>query len=453
MSYSLPPLPYAYDALEPHFDALTMEIHHGKHHQTYVNNLNNAVSEAGLGAAPVEALIEQLENVPESWRTAVRNNGGGHANHSLFWTILSAKGGRPSGEVARAIDSELGGFDAFKDAFTKAAQTRFGSGWAWLTVGQDGKLLVESSANQDSPLMGEFAGLSGGTPILTLDVWEHAYYLNYQNRRPDYIAAFFHIINWEEIGVVVLFVQIGALCSENPLHDKHLRFPHFRALRIFRADWCASSQAPYEAAPCGFPRSAGSDLVASVAKLQLELPALEGRHHAAEFVPGDLATIDDDHRHSVVLVGIAVDGAAQDQAIVHLRPVVGVLKMRESQGPAHLANELAQQLQRVVVRLADHLKPIPGRAAIAQLERVDRHTGPEQSGAKPELVLDATPVDHAHGLEDHVLKPMQTEAAGGGLVEASAAKLPVAALRRPVVHDIVAERGLTAGVAGDWLHG
>ena len=199
MSYSLPPLPYAYDALEPHFDALTMEIHHGKHHQTYVNNLNNAVSEAGLGAAPVEALIEQLENVPESWRTAVRNNGGGHANHSLFWTILSAKGGRPSGEVARAIDSELGGFDAFKDAFTKAAQTRFGSGWAWLTVGQDGKLLVESSANQDSPLMGEFAGLSGGTPILTLDVWEHAYYLNYQNRRPDYIAAFFHIINWEDV--------------------------------------------------------------------------------------------------------------------------------------------------------------------------------------------------------------------------------------------------------------
>ena len=207
MSYSLPPLPYAYDALEPHFDALTMEIHHGKHHQTYVNNLNNAVSEAGLGAAPVEALIEQLENVPESWRTAVRNNGGGHANHSLFWTILSAKGGRPSGEVARAIDSELGGFDAFKDAFTKAAQTRFGSGWAWLTVGQDGKLLVESSANQDSPLMGEFAGLSGGTPILTLDVWEHAYYLNYQNRRPDYIAAFFHIINWDEVNRRYLAAQ------------------------------------------------------------------------------------------------------------------------------------------------------------------------------------------------------------------------------------------------------
>lgn len=207
MSYSLPPLPYAYDALEPHFDALTMEIHHGKHHQTYVNNLNNAVSEAGLGAAPVEALIEQLENVPESWRTTVRNNGGGHANHSLFWTILSAKGGRPSGEVARAIDSELGGFDAFKDAFTKAAQTRFGSGWAWLTVGQDGKLLVESSANQDSPLMGEFAGLSGGTPILTLDVWEHAYYLNYQNRRPDYIAAFFHIINWEEVNRRYLAAQ------------------------------------------------------------------------------------------------------------------------------------------------------------------------------------------------------------------------------------------------------
>ena len=197
MSYSLPPLPYAYDALEPHFDALTMEIHHGKHHQTYVNNLNNAVSEACLGAAPVEALIEQLENVPESWRTAVRNNGGGHANHSLFWTILSAKGGRPSGEVARAIDSELGGFDAFKDAFTKAAQTRFGSGWAWLTVGQDGKLLVESSANQDSPLMGEFAGLSGGTPILTLDVWEHAYYLKYQNKRGEYAKAFWNIVNWD----------------------------------------------------------------------------------------------------------------------------------------------------------------------------------------------------------------------------------------------------------------
>ncbi|VFR54309.1 Manganese superoxide dismutase [plant metagenome] len=199
MSYSLPPLPYAYDALEPHFDALTMEIHHGKHHQTYVNNLNNAVSEAGLEGGPVEALIAQLESVPESVRTAVRNNGGGHANHSLFWTILSAKGGQPTGEVAQAIDSDLGGFDAFKDAFTKAAQTRFGSGWAWLTVGQDGKLLVESSANQDSPLMGPFAGLSGGTPILALDVWEHAYYLNYQNRRPDYIAAFFHIIHWEEV--------------------------------------------------------------------------------------------------------------------------------------------------------------------------------------------------------------------------------------------------------------
>ena len=191
MSYSLPPLPYAYDALEPHFDALTMEIHHGKHHQTYVNNLNNAVSEAGLGAAPVEALIEQLENVPESWRTAVRNNGGGHANHSLFWTILSAKGGRPSGEVARAIDSELGGFDAFKDAFTKAAQTRFGSGWAWLTVGQDGKLLVESSANQDSPLS------DGNTPVLGLDVWEHAYYLDFQNRRPDHIQAWLDkLANW-----------------------------------------------------------------------------------------------------------------------------------------------------------------------------------------------------------------------------------------------------------------
>lgn len=207
MTYSLPPLPYAYDALEPHFDAQTMEIHHTKHHQTYVNNLNNAVSEAGLTAEPVEALIGRLESVPESVRSAVRNNGGGHANHSLFWTILSPECGQPTGAVAQAIANDLGGFDAFKDAFTKAAQTRFGSGWAWLTVGQDGKLLVESSANQDSPLMGSFVGLSGGAPILALDVWEHAYYLNYQNRRPDYIAAFFNIINWDEVNRLYLAAQ------------------------------------------------------------------------------------------------------------------------------------------------------------------------------------------------------------------------------------------------------
>lgn len=204
MAYSLPPLPYEYDALEPHFDARTMEIHHSKHHQTYVNNLNNAVGEAGLAEVPVEVLIAQLESVPESKRGALRNNGGGHANHSLFWKILAASGGEPDGEISHAIDRDLGGFDAFKDVFTKAAQTRFGSGWAWLTVGKDGKLLVESSANQDNPLMGQLAGLSGGTPILALDVWEHAYYLHYQNRRPDYISAFFRIINWQEVNRLYL---------------------------------------------------------------------------------------------------------------------------------------------------------------------------------------------------------------------------------------------------------
>lgn len=199
MAYTLPPLPYAYDALEPHFDARTMEIHHGKHHQTYVTNLNNAVNDAGVEAVAVESLIADIKALPEQIRVAVRNNGGGHANHSLFWSVLSAQGGQPEGKLAQAIDSELGGYAAFKDSFTKAAQTRFGSGWAWLTVGRDGKLLVESSANQDNPLMGEFAGLSGGTPILGLDVWEHAYYLHYQNRRPDYISAFFNIINWAEV--------------------------------------------------------------------------------------------------------------------------------------------------------------------------------------------------------------------------------------------------------------
>lgn len=199
MSYVLPSLPYAFDALEPHFDARTMEIHYSKHHQTYVTNLNNAVADAGDQQVPVEVLIADIAALPENIRVAVRNNGGGHANHSLFWTVLSAQGGKPEGKLAHAIDSDLGGYESFKDSFTKAAQTRFGSGWAWLTVGRDGKLLVESSANQDNPLMGDFAGLSGGTPILGLDVWEHAYYLNYQNRRPDYISAFFSIINWQEV--------------------------------------------------------------------------------------------------------------------------------------------------------------------------------------------------------------------------------------------------------------
>ncbi len=200
MSYSLPPLPYAYDALEPHFDARTMEIHHGKHHQTYVNNLNAAIEQAGIAEQPVDVLIANLDAVPEPQRGAVRNNGGGHANHSLFWTVLSTHGGAPDEELAAAIDRDLGGFAAFKDAFSKAAQTRFGSGWAWLTSDRDGRLQVESSANQDSPLMGEAVGLSGNTPILALDVWEHAYYLHYQNRRPDYIGAFFNIINWAEAG-------------------------------------------------------------------------------------------------------------------------------------------------------------------------------------------------------------------------------------------------------------
>ena len=199
MPYTLPPLPYAYDALEPHFDSRTMEIHHTKHHQAYITNVNNALGEAGVAEMPVEQLIADIGSLPQAVQGAVRNNGGGHANHSLFWTVLTAEGGKPMGKVAQAIEDDLGGYEKFKDAFTKAAQTRFGSGWAWLTVGKDGKLLVESSANQDSPLMGQFAGMSGGTPILGLDVWEHAYYLQYQNKRPDYIAAFFNIINWAEV--------------------------------------------------------------------------------------------------------------------------------------------------------------------------------------------------------------------------------------------------------------
>ncbi|QBE66598.1 superoxide dismutase [Pseudoduganella lutea] len=199
MAYTLPPLPYAYDALEPHFDARTMEIHHTKHHQAYITNLNNALAEAGVDAGPVEELITAIDKLPAHIQTVVRNNGGGHANHALFWTVLTPAGSSPSGKLAQAIDADLGGFEKFREAFTKAAQTRFGSGWAWLTVDANGKLLVESSANQDSPLMGQFAGMSGGTPILGLDVWEHAYYLNYQNRRPDYIAAFFNIIDWDEV--------------------------------------------------------------------------------------------------------------------------------------------------------------------------------------------------------------------------------------------------------------
>ncbi len=194
MSYTLPPLPYAYDALEPNIDAQTMEIHYTKHHQTYINNLNAALEGANLPKPAVEELIADIDKLPESVRAAVRNNGGGHANHSLFWQVMSAEGGgQPDGGLAAAIDANLGGLEKFKEAFTKAAISRFGSGWAWLSVTPEKKLVVESTANQDSPLM------TGNTPILGLDVWEHAYYLKYQNRRPEYIAAFYNVVNWPEV--------------------------------------------------------------------------------------------------------------------------------------------------------------------------------------------------------------------------------------------------------------
>ena len=198
MPYSLPALPYAFDALEPHIDTQTMEIHHTRHHQTYVNNLNAALKDTGLDNKPVEELVSAVDSLPEAVRTAVRNNAGGHYNHSLFWTVMSPTGGGvPQGALARAIDSDLGGFEAFQDTFTKAALIRFGSGWAWLSVTAAGKLVVESSANQDSPLT-QGVG-SGNTPILGLDVWEHAYYLKYQNRRPEYIAAFYNVVHWAEV--------------------------------------------------------------------------------------------------------------------------------------------------------------------------------------------------------------------------------------------------------------
>ena len=192
MVYELPKLDYAYDALEPHIDALTMEIHHTKHHQTYINNVNGVLEgHPDLAAKSVEDLISDLDSVPEGVRGAVRNNGGGHANHSLFWNIIGPNGGGdPVGKLAEAINSDLGGLDSLKANFTKAGLTRFGSGWAWICV-RDGKLCVCSTPNQDSPLM------DNGIPVLGLDVWEHAYYLNYQNRRPDYISAFWNIVNWE----------------------------------------------------------------------------------------------------------------------------------------------------------------------------------------------------------------------------------------------------------------
>lgn len=199
MAYSLPELPYALDALEPHIDAKTMEIHHGKHHNAYVTKLNGAIDGTDLGSKSIEDLVADLASVPDDKRGAVRNNGGGHANHSLFWTVMGpGKGGNPSGDLGAAIDAAFGSFDAFKEQFAAAAATRFGSGWAWLYV-EGGELKVGSTANQDSPLMGaDIAGISG-TPILGLDVWEHAYYLNYQNRRPDYIAAFWSVVDWDAV--------------------------------------------------------------------------------------------------------------------------------------------------------------------------------------------------------------------------------------------------------------
>lgn len=196
MAHELPTLDYSYDALEPHFDAQTMEIHHSKHHNAYVTKLNGALEGTGLEDKSLCELVGDLSQVPEGKRSAVRNNGGGHANHSFFWKTLSPSGGgAPVGDLAAAIDSELGGFDAFKEAFAAAGANRFGSGWAWLVVKEDGKLAVTSTANQDNPCM---KGLSEveGKPIIGLDVWEHAYYLKFQNKRPDYIAAYWNVVDW-----------------------------------------------------------------------------------------------------------------------------------------------------------------------------------------------------------------------------------------------------------------
>jgi Fe-Mn family superoxide dismutase len=195
MAYELPPLPYDYNALEPHIDEMTMRIHHDRHHATYVNNVNQALEPyPDLAALPIEELVRNLDRVPENIRTTVRNNGGGHANHSLFWVIMSPNGGgQPSGELAEAINRTFGSFDNFKQQLTQAALTRFGSGWAWLSVDANGNLVVESTPNQDTPLM------EGRTPILGVDVWEHAYYLKYQNRRNEYVAAWWNVVNWPEV--------------------------------------------------------------------------------------------------------------------------------------------------------------------------------------------------------------------------------------------------------------
>ncbi len=194
MAFTLPALPYATDALEPHIDKMTMEIHHGKHHQAYVTNLNKALEGKPEANSPIEDIIKNISKFPP----AVRNNGGGHYNHTMFWTLLSPNGGgEPSGDLATAINSTFGSFADFKTKFAEAGTTRFGSGWAWLTVGADKKLQVSSTPNQDSPLM-DIAEVKG-TPVLGMDVWEHAYYLKYQNRRPDYIAAFWNVVNWNHV--------------------------------------------------------------------------------------------------------------------------------------------------------------------------------------------------------------------------------------------------------------
>ena len=199
MAFTLPSLAYGYDALEPHIDAKTMEIHHTKHHQAYINKVNDAIAGTDLDGKTIEDLVSNLASVPADKLGAIRNNGGGHANHSLFWSVMGpGKGGSPSGDLAAAIDSAFGSIDALKEQFSAAAATRFGSGWAWLYV-EDGALKVGSTANQDSPLIGaEIAGISG-TPLLGLDVWEHAYYLNYQNRRPDYVSAFWNVFDWDAV--------------------------------------------------------------------------------------------------------------------------------------------------------------------------------------------------------------------------------------------------------------
>jgi len=198
MAYTLPKLKYSFNALEPHIDARTMEIHYTKHHQAYIDNLNKAIKgKADLESKSVEELISDLKAIPEDIRMIVRNNGGGHANHSLFWTVIGPKaGGGPVGEVASDIKKEFGSFDNFKEEFAQAAITRFGSGWAWLSVAKNGKLVISSTANQDSPIM------EGKTPLLVIDVWEHAYYLHYQNRRADYIAAFWNVVNWKKVELI-----------------------------------------------------------------------------------------------------------------------------------------------------------------------------------------------------------------------------------------------------------